>query len=282
MGYELNLDKFEKLIPEDILYDDLEIDLRECDWISPQGAMGLFLLLRYYIQQGKSPIVFCPINRDVHNYLERTGTYIRTYENVNYVPSVGDVIKNNWYASDSMGDITELVNDAQVADIIGKFRNAMSLQISDKTKVTKMSSSILEIFQNIPLHANPLDDSSLEGYVNIQSYKNSGKVIICAGDLGIGIRTSLLTNKTMEKNEMSHLEAINKATEEKISRFSGTKRKDHGGGLMRAIELVRSVNGYIYVRSGTAMIVWGPKEMKFEKSELKHFPGTQIIIRISE
>lgn len=275
----LDINGFEALLPGRIDLADPVIDLRDCTWVQPDGALGVFLLIRYFIRIGKRPTVYRPLDPDVDSYFERTGVPIRTHHDVDYVPDASDIIMNAWRERATMQEITQVRERNEVARIVEKLGMALKEHINEELILRKLKSAMLETFQNIPDHANPENDSDFEGYVNIQSYENGRRVVVAVGDLGVGIHKSLSMNDRLARTFMSELDAIKKAVLERFSRF--TNQRDRGGGLGRAAANVKNIGGYMIIRSGSAALTITPYGNR-ERSGLKHFPGTQIAIKIEK
>lgn len=276
MTFTLDSAAFEAMIPARLPSKKFKADLRKCGWVYPDGAMGVFLLLRYLVREGLKPVLLRPLNSDVDCYIERMGVYAMLVDDVDIVPEPSDVLDNPWYERATMQGLTHVKNAEDVGSLVDKCRATLSEQIPDLSVASSFSSAFLEIMENMPLHANPEDPKKFEGYANIQTYQNSKRLIMAAGDLGVGIRASLSTNKEYSPKIGSHLDAIDLAVEQRASRFYGTEKKHHGGGLHLAIDQVRGVNAFISVRSGDTLVTWGPNQKKQVRTDLKFFPGTQI------
>lgn len=279
MEFDLDLNWFEKNIPPRFPPREPKIDLRDCTWIYPEGAIGVFLILRHYVQKGLRPTVFRPTDRDVDSYFERTGVMFNTYEEVNYVPEIDDIIYHNWYERNTMQEITRVANLSQIAGIVDKFGNALNTQIDDKRILVKIKSAMLEAFQNMPMHANPENPREFEGYANLQIYENSSRIVVAAGDLGVGIKKSLQTSKLYKTIVMNDLDGIKRVVYQGASRYAGTpKDSEHGGGVRRVFDIVKGLKGGVAIRTGTAAIIMRPFRRIEERENLQYFPGTQITI----
>lgn len=278
MEFSLDFDEFERLIPGRVDLAHPVIDLRNCTWIAPDGALSVFLLMRYFLARGKRPTVYRPTDSNVDSYFERTGVYVRTKDQVDYVPPVDDVICNVWHPSSTMKEITPVTSESDVGEIIAKFRGAAE-GFHDRIMIRKASSALLEMVQNIPHHANPNNPAEVEGYVSIQIYKDGKKITIAVGDLGIGIRESLSSNDLYAGSSFTDLQAVKKAI---IDRASRLKRENElrGGGLRRMKDHIASLNGIVIVRSGTCGITFYPDGRTFEREHLNYFPGTQLAFTV--
>lgn len=206
----LDFDEFERLIPGRVELARPVIDLRTCTWIAPDGALSVFLLMRFYAGSGKTPTVYRPLDSHVDSYFERTGVYVRSKEWVHYVPPVDDVIGHIWHPSSTMNEITPVSSEIHVREVIDKFRGAAD-GCFDRMIVRRASSALLEMVQNIPDHANPDNPEDIEGYVSLQTYRDGKKITIAVGDLGIGIRKSLMLNDLYVGASFTDLQAVKKA-----------------------------------------------------------------------
>jgi hypothetical protein len=281
MGFELDLEWFEKNIPPRFPPQNPIIDLRDCSWIYPEGAIAVFLIVRYYNQIGLRPTIIRPTNQDVDTYFERTGVIINSYQYVDYVPKPENIISHSWYERKTMQEITKVEDSSHVARIVNKFGNALKNQINNDSVVTKMKSVMLETFQNMPEHANPNNPSDFEGYANIQIYKDANRIVVAAGDLGVGIKNSLQTSELYKRVQMDDLDAIKRVVYQRASRYAGTpKDSQHGGGVHRVFDIMKRLKGGIAIRSGTAAIILRPFNKYELVKNLRYFPGTQISITL--
>jgi len=281
MGFKLDIEGFEDLLPYDLEAVKPVIDLRECEFVYPEGALGVFLLLRYWIRQRKRPLVKRPTDYDVNNYFERTGVPRATYDVVDYQPNTFGLFSQKWNELETMQEITPVTSQTDVARIVEKFGGSLKQQYQDKEIVMSIQSAMLETFQNMPDHASLGKKENFEGYANIQMYEDKSRVVVAAGDLGVGIRGSLCTNKKYSRVARTDLSALKLVVDMAASRYDEDGLKSRGGGLQRAIENVKAVNGSAVIRSGTAAILIKPRTALLERSGLKFFPGTQITIKVS-
>jgi hypothetical protein len=282
MEFCLDLEGFEKLLPGSIGRDQPVIDLRKCSFIQPEGALGVFLLLRYYICEGKRPRVLRPNDPDVDSYFERTGVPVMTFKEVEYVPDPSDVIMHSWTDRETMQAITPVVEQKEVGGIVEKFGLALKKYIQVKEVVNKLMSSMVETFQNMPEHANPKNPKDFEGYANIQSYPKGNRVVVAAGDLGIGIKKSLGTSPIYNRLSLTDMDAIERAVFQRATRYAGLRQaSEHGGGIQRAVENLKMLRGITVIRSGCAALIIGPWGNPQRRTGLKYFPGTQVTFTIA-
>jgi hypothetical protein len=78
-----------------------------------------------------------------------------TYEDVEYIPRLDDVLTHTWTERDSMQAVTAVQDIDQVGLLIGKFRKALGTYTTDKEYVRSLGHSILEVTENLPLHGSP-------------------------------------------------------------------------------------------------------------------------------
>jgi hypothetical protein len=135
---------------------------------------------------------------------------------------------------------------------------------------------MIETFQNIPQHSNPLaEDFDPHGIAAIQNYRDYFYLVV--GDIGVGIKKSLALSPRYEKKKLTNLEAIKTVLKRGASRF---KDEGRGGQLRRVCEIVSSLGGTALLRSGTSIVVVKGGSIKFWRAN--SFPGTQIAIRIPQ
>lgn len=282
MEFCLDLEAFERFLPGNLGGNELKIDLSECNFVRPEGALALFLLLRHSVERGVRPTVIRPKDSGVDSYFERTGVPYLTFECVTYEPHADDLIMRSWTERETMQEITQVTSKKDVGKIVDKCGLALERQFQSEDIVRSLKSAMVETFQNMPDHANPGSPSDFEGYTNIQSYSKGKRVVVAAGDLGVGIKGSLQTSRIYGRNFMTDLQAMELAVFERASRYAGSiDANEHGGGLHLAMNLVKALRGITVVRSGRAALIikpWGPA---VRRENLKFFPGTQITITVS-
>ena len=115
MNFRLDLQGFENLLPDDLDECRPTINLSNCDFVLPEGALGVFLLLKYWISKGKRPQVFRPELFDTDSYFERTGVPRSTYGFVDYHSSTMDLFRQRWNELGTMQEITPVSNQDDVA-----------------------------------------------------------------------------------------------------------------------------------------------------------------------
>jgi hypothetical protein len=134
---------------------------------------------------------------------------------------------------------------------------------------------MVETFQNIPEHSNPLA-VSYNGIVSAQIFKDYFHFAL--GDSGIGIKNSLCLNPRYKELKMNDCEAIENVL------FKGWSRHDvpgRGGGFKRVQDIVKQLGGICVVRSGRGIVYLGTgKAIETKTAEVGHLSGTQIGIRV--
>ena len=131
---------------------------------------------------------------------------------------------------------------------------------------------MLELFQNIPQHANATGEvADPHGLAALQDYTDS--IFLAIADAGVGLRKSLGLQR--EFRGLSDGSALNKIVFEGMSRFADP---GHGGELRRIAQLVRARDGLFVVRSGEAMLYMDAERGEIYDAPL--FPGVQIAIRL--
>ena len=180
------------------------------------------------------------------------------------LPSVRTALQPITQIEDEHG-ITALVNgfDARLAE-------RYPLDESPRRTLIRI---MLELFQNIPQHSNATGDvADPHGVAAMQDYRDG--LVLAIADSGVGMRTSLSLRG--EESVGSDAEALDAVVLRGLSRFRDPGR---GQELMRIFRMVRSWDGTIAIRSGSALLYHDP-ERGAEVHDVAPFPGVQIALCI--
>lgn len=274
---------FEEILPTDLNKATIEIDLRRFDWIYAHGGCALYLLLKYRIAQGKKTKVLLPSDSNLISYMERMNIFYDTCEEIEFVPTVSEYKKHSWYETAGMQELTQLKDRKHVPILVDKLVGVIrELGKFDGDQSQGFHSCLLELIQNIPDHAEPDDPDKFIGYINFQTYQRNDRkdrMYISIGDLGVGIRKSLRQRDDfmVAKWTVNDINAIKHVMTEKTSRFKD-KYHSRGGGIHSATQSIQGLGGYIMIRSGRGSVSRSPDGTFSIRSNLKFFPGTQIVI----
>lgn len=278
MGLKLNSLGFETILPQNIDSKEMVLDLRNISWVYPDGATAFYLLLKYRSLRNAKTKVLLPLNEDITSYLERMNCFGDLGDCVIFEPDISPFLTHAWHDSNTMHQLIQVTNKDQVPLLVNKFvRNLEEQREVTNEEKKNITSCMVELFQNMPDHANPTNPDVFTGYVGLQSYEKRDRIYLAIGDLGVGIRNSLMTRDLYKGFRWKDEDAIKAVMTERMSRHTDL---DHtrGGGVRRAVENVAELRGYILIRSRQGAVYRGPNGGLESFRGLKLFPGTQIVI----
>ena len=129
-----------------------------------------------------------------------------------------------------------------------------------------------EITDNVLNHAN----SPVGGFLQLTTYSDSQRVVICVADAGRGILSSLRESRPGLRYDS---EAIAEAV-----RAGVTRNKDvgQGNGLSGTLAIATETNGFFAICSGIGSVNWnnGMLVNKYQDKHAKRFSGTIVDLQI--
>ncbi len=156
---------------------------------------------------------------------------------------------------------------ALVDDLVMRLRSRFPLA---ESSVRLLAMAMLELFQNIPQHANPrgavFDPFGL-GALN----ECCDHIQLAVADRGVGLLGSLVGSGSVRA--LDHVGALEAVLLDGVSRFSSPGR---GGALRRIRELVVREGGQFLVRSGRGRFL--QREAEWSMGEVIPLPGVQVAV----
>ncbi|MFO8034580.1 MAG: hypothetical protein R6U88_05400 [Candidatus Bipolaricaulota bacterium] len=141
-----------------------------------------------------------------------------------------------------------------------------------RSSVRILSMAMLELFQNIPQHANPrgarLDPFGLGALQELADH-----IHLVVADKGVGLLGSLAQGG--RGCNLDHASALEAALVDGMSRLAHPGR---GGALRRIRELVLREGGEFYVRSGRGAFL--QRGVEWSVGAVLPFPGVQVSVRL--
>jgi len=263
---QLTLETIDGLI-EQVLESGLrELDLRGIGFMDPYALLLLDLLVLEQRDKGIEPSITWPERNAVRGWIGAMGLHADlSLESGS--PTTRDL-------ESTLQPITRIEDESRVTHVVEGFHQ----RLADRYPLTESSrrslvALMIELFQNIPHHSNA--DGSIEdshGMAAMQDYADS--IFLSVADRGIGLRASLGLREGYEG--LTDAQALDDIFYRGISRFSDPGR---GGELRRIADLVRSWDGILAVRSGSALFYAGPHGSDIY--DVPRFPGVQLGLRLS-
>jgi hypothetical protein len=195
----------------------------------------------------------------------------------------------------TLAPIVSIDREDDVSRLVGSFDDRLSDRYPmDESPRRRFLRILLELFQNIPQHANATGDV-LDPHGIAAMHDDGHSVVLAIADKGIGLARSLrlclgLRSGSSEQAclaqaglEQSRLEqaCLSDADALRAVVFDGRSRfRDPGRGheLERIFRLVRSWEGTVVVRSGSALLY--QSEAGGDVVDVAPFPGVQIALSI--
>jgi len=247
------------------------IDLSRCQLVDPFVLIFLVLYVRRCSEAGGRPRILLPERKDVLQWLVGTGFFEWVKEDVwtdrpipPSLPTEEEAPFSGIVRVEDEEGIQGLVDD--VCD-----RLAERFPLGEHS-IGVLASAMLELCQNIPHHANPLDeDIDPYGLAAVQEYSDHIHLVVM--DKGVGLQKSLSLNPRYRG--LDDPEVLEAVLLRGASRFTDPGR---GGALRRIREVVLANDGRLFVRSGQAGFWQAEVEMNI--GEVHPFPGVQVSIQL--
>jgi hypothetical protein len=187
--------------------------------------------------------------------------------------------------------IVSIDREDDVSRLVGSFDDRLSNRYPmDESPRRRFLRILLELFQNIPQHANATGDV-LDPHGIAAMHDDGHSVTLAIADKGIGLARSLrlrpgsseqssleqacLAQACLEQASLSDADALRAVVFDGRSRFLDPGR---GHELERIFRLVRSWEGTVVVRSGAALLY--QSEAGGDVVDVAPFPGVQIALSI--
>ncbi len=246
------------------------LNLANAGFIKPMGVVALALAVRRIAEQSGHPVRLVNLDDELLAYLERVNLFTVAGQ---WLQLDGSLPEQHWDRNPRTANLLELTPITNTSDVIRVMERAEAifsrwLQLPNLGSLLKV---ISELCSNIYQHSG-----DPHGFVLIQRYRvvsrNEADVILAVGDMGQGIRGSLVArHPELGTEPLAYIQA---ALEGSTSRYTG-----RGGlGLRTVEETIAKEGGYLWLRSETAAIrSYGP-DRRYPFTNLAPMPGTQVVV----
>jgi len=178
--------------------------------------------------------------------------------------------------------IVSIDREDDVSRLVDSFDERLSTRYPmDESPRRRFLRILLELFQNIPQHANATGDV-LDPHGIAAMHDDEHSVVLAIADKGIGLARSLGlrllrpgSSEQVKRAGLSDADALRAVVFDGRSRFRDPGR---GHELERIFRLVRSWEGTVVVRSGLALLF--QSETGGDVVDVAPFPGVQIALSI--
>jgi hypothetical protein len=251
-----------------VIQERERLDLRRVRFVDPYALLLLDLLVKDREERGTPLCVLWPTDRLVSRWMTRMGLFGELEGEVptgdGRAPTVAEALQ----------PITRIEEERGITKLVNTFDSRLSARYPiDWSPRKTLIQMMIELFQNIPQHSNATEEvSDPHGVAAMQDYRDG--LVLAIADKGIGLRASLSLREV--DTDLTDAAALEAAVLRGVSRFADPGR---GKELMRIFHMVRSWEGTIVVRSGSALLYHHP-DRGSDVFDVAFFAGVQIALCI--
>jgi hypothetical protein len=264
-----------------LVHAERSLDLRDVRSIDVYALLLLDLVVRHTRESGAPLRVAWPESPSVRRWM----TAMRFFADVKagLTPRPGS-------QPATLAPIVSIDREEDVSRLVGSFDDRLSDRYPiDESPRRRFLRILLELFQNIPQHANATGDM-LDPHGIAAMHDDGHNIVLAIADKGIGLARSLrlrsgsseaslnqtsLAQARLEQACLSDAGALRAVVFDGRSRFRDPGR---GHELERIFRLVRSWEGTVVVRSGSALLY--QSDTGGDVADVAPFPGVQIALSI--
>ncbi|MFQ5493878.1 MAG: hypothetical protein ACE5EX_00715 [Phycisphaerae bacterium] len=266
--------RFDKHDPRNPSFDEaqVDIDLRECDWVAPPAALWCMVYLALASKRGARCRLLVPTNLGVCIYLKSLGLF--------------DILKGCNVDVDDRGvggrddqktilSITRLETTGDASDVTN---TAFARLQSADLGAANLTSVVTELFSELALNAVQHGESEVGAFGCVQFYEseNGSRFTCTVADGGIGIYASLRRNEAYRSRVSYDWDALELAVRERVS---GTGDPHRGIGLYGVSEDIRQPGRSLLLHSGVGSLRIR-EDMQSSARRNRLFPGTLAFLSI--
>lgn len=269
---ELRIDTFDprKPIPEND--EEVEIDLRECDFVFPAAALWCVVYLMLASKQGSHCRLLVPNNMAVCQFLKtlRLFDILKDHD--------VDVDDRNIRAGSADKTIVPITRFDTATDASTLTNDIFAGMQSFPNVSAGLTQVVAELFGELAMNAAQHSESPIGSFGCVQFVDtNQGSRFVCVvADGGIGVYKSLTRNPAYRKRVNYDWDALELAIRERVS---GTTDPHRGIGLYGVSEDVRQPKRSLLLHSGIGSLEI-TEELESHAKRTRLFPGTLAFLSI--
>ena len=266
--------RFDRFDPSKPSFDEeqVDIDLRECDFVRPPAALWCMVYLALASKRGAHCRLLVPNNLGVCIYLKSLGLF--------------DILKGCGVEVDDRGigardeqktilPITRFETTADASDVTNRaFDRLQSAHVG----AANLTSVVTELFSELALNAVQHSESEVGAFGCVQFFEFGGgpRFTCTVADGGIGVFQSLCRNEALRSRVTYDWDALELAVRERVS---GTGDSHRGIGLYGVSEDVRQPGRSLLLHSGLGSLEIDEK-LQSRAKRTRLFPGTLAFLSI--
>ncbi|UCE60685.1 MAG: hypothetical protein JSU63_02830 [Phycisphaerales bacterium] len=245
---------------------DVDIDLRECEFVRPPAALWCVVYLALATKRGARCRLLVPRNLGVCVYLKSAGFF--------------DILKDCDVEVDDR-DVGARPDQKTVLPIT-RFRTTAEastvtnlafdrLHLADFV-AANLTNVVTELFSELALNAAEHSESEVGAFGCIQffEYEKGSRFVCVVADGGIGVYATLYRNKALRPRVSYDWDALELAVRERVS---GTGDPLRGIGLYGVSEDIRGPGSSLLLHSGLGSLEI-TEELESSARRTRLFPGT--------
>jgi hypothetical protein len=252
--------------------DEVEIDLRECDFVRPPAALWCTVFLALAVKGGASCRLLVPTNLGVSLYLKGLGLF-------DILKGIGvEVDDRDVNPRSDPKIVLPITHFETTADATRVTNTAFDSLQSAHLGAANLTSVVTELFSELALNAAQHSESTVGSFGCVQfSDSEKGARFACTvADGGIGVSASLRRNAALRSRFSYDWDALELAVRERVS---GTGDASRGIGLYGVSEDVRRPGSSLLLHSGLGSLRI-TEDLESAARRTRLFPGTLAFLSI--
>ncbi len=266
--------RFDKFDPRDPSFDaaQVDIDLRECDFVLPPAALWCIVYLALASKRGVRCRLLVPSNMGVCIYLKSLGLF-------DILKRCGvEVDDRGIGARDDQKTILPITRFGTTADASDVTNTAFDRLQSANLGAANLTSLVTELFSELALNAVQHSESEVGAFGCVQFFEFGGRsrFTCTVADGGIGVFRSLCRNEALRSRVSYDWDALELAVRERVS---GTGDPHRGIGLYGVSEDVRRPDCSLLLHSGLGSLEID-ENLESAARRTRLFPGTLAFLSV--
>lgn len=251
---------------------DVDIDLRECDFVRPQAALWAAVYLVLAVKRGSRCRLLVSKNLGVCLYLKSLGLFELLNEQGVEVDDRGVATR------DDRKVILPVTRFATPADAVDVSNTAFSRLQAAGIGAANLTAVVTELFGELALNAAQHSESEVGafGSVHFVHFEKGDRFICVVADGGVGVHATLVRNAALRPRISYDWDALELAVRERVS-WTGDPTR--GIGLYGISEDLRRPGSSLLLHSGLGSLEIN-ENLESAAKRTRLFPGTLALLSI--
>lgn len=253
-------------------FDDLDLDLRACEFVRPAAALWCVVYLALARRRGVPCRLLVPEHMGVCAHLKGTGVFEELKRR-------GVTVDDRDVASPrQQKTILPLTPFATLNDAARITNEAYDRLAAANVTAANVTQVVAELFSELSNNAIEHSESPIGafGWIQFVDLEQGSRFVCVVADGGIGVKAGLWKNPVLRKRISYDWDALELATRERVS---GTGEPHKGIGLYAVAEDARQLRGSLLLHSGLGSLeIREDRESSARRTRL--FPGTLAYLAV--